>query len=407
MTRRTKPPIWVRFLTFLLSVILFISVSTAMMVGTLQILTDQENMSALIQQVLFTTQRPAVARPAGEGHGAPATVRVTPRLSAPTVALEGEDLTEQAGEMSADMLEDLLAQLEGAGDEMLVEFVYEFMIEQFGTQLGVGMDVTIHDVQAFVEESTLKEEMAKLSASLVNDLLTGENSTVLDAESIMAIVEENAALIQKHFGVEMTEEVTGVIRDAIENNVHLDQIREEGLAQTVLGAILGEGSGLPDGENVMQSVTAAMSDLRAYISGPILGICIGVSILCAALILLLCRKWLSHGLYRIGMPLFLAALPSALICGAFLLNADTLQETLPQALAVVGSVSQAVITMVAPIPLGVFGGGVVLLVASLVIKVAGGRKRQTEEATAAFSDALIEEEPILICTAVEEEQKET
>jgi len=265
----------------------------------------------------------------------------------------------------------------------------------------------MEDVRAFVEESTLKEEMAKLSASLISDLLSGENSTVLNAESIMAIVEENASLIQKHFGVEMTEDVTGVIRDAIENNVYLAEIRETGLAQTVLSAFLGEGAGLPDGENVMQSVTAAMSDLRACISGPILGICIGVSILCAALILLLCRKWLSHGLYRIGMPLFLAALPSALICGAFLLNADTLQETLPQALAAVGTVSQAVITMTAPIPLGVFGGGVVLLAASLVVKFAGGRKRQTDEATAAFSDALIEEEsPILICTAMDDDKQE-
>jgi hypothetical protein len=253
--------------------------------------------------------------------------------------------------------EDPLTGILGTGNDLLVEFVYEFMVEQFGTQLGVGMDVTMEDVKAFVEESTLRDDLAALSASMVNDLLTGENTTVLDSETVVALFEKNADLIRKHFDVEITEEITGVIADAVNNNEHIARIREEGLANTILAALTG---GNDAGSDLMQRVTEVMARLQIFLRGPILGTCLGVCLLCGMLILLLNRKWLARGLYNIGMPLLLAALPSAALFGCILLMAEAWTALMTGPLAVVGVAGKAVAEMASPLPLGIFAGGLIL-----------------------------------------------
>lgn len=379
-----KPPVWVRIVTFLVSLVLFFSVVGAMFICDVRIITDKDNMSAIIRQALFSRQtvRPA----AGTGGSGAAHARAAARLASMQVRLD-EEKKNTSGDAS------------GA----LVEWMYNTLKEQYGDQL----DVSLEGVQAFVEESTLKDEIASLGASLISDFYTGENTTVLSEETLQALLEENAQLIEKHFGVTLTEKDIQDITDTVASNDYITQIQERGVAQVLISAMTGGSGGSITGGNTQsgtelaQTITSLLETFRAYTSAGALIACIAVAVVCAAVIVVLNLKWIWRALRCIGTPLLLASLPMALVSGCVLLMAGFWDGIFAGISASVGAAVTTVIRLTAPVALGAFGTGIALLIAALALRLTVGSKRKKEALTRELSDALTEEEPAPEALAVE------
>lgn len=379
-----KPPVWVRIVTFLVSLVLFFSVVGAMFICDVRIITDKDNMSAIIRQALFSRQtvRPA----AGTGGSGAAHARAAARLASMHVRLD-EEKKNTSGDAS------------GA----LVEWMYNTLKEQYGDQL----DVSLEGVQAFVEESTLKDEIASLGASLISDFYTGENTTVLSEETLQALLEENAQLIEKHFGVTLTEKDIQDITDTVASNDYITQIQERGVAQVLICAMTGGSDGSITGGNTQsgtelaQTITSLLETFRAYTSAGALIACIAVAVVCAAVIVVLNLKWIWRALRCIGTPLLLASLPMALVSGCVLLMAGFWDGIFAGISASVGAAVTTVIRLTAPVALGAFGTGIALLIAALALRLTVGSKRKKEALTRELSDALTEEEPAPEALAVE------
>lgn len=363
MKNPNAPGIWVRLGTFLLAFVLMCCAVYAIFVADIRIVTDKDNLSAIIRQALFSAQTVRPAR-TGSGTGA-AAVRTQPRLSALKLAEAGTS---------------------GEATDALVEWIYGVLEEQFGDE----MDVSLESVQAFVDESTLKDELADLGASLISDFYTGENTTVLDAETVAALVRENAALIEQHFGYQVTEDTIALISQTVENNDFIAQLQTEGIAQVLLGSSTsgstasgGEDTGITDGiegidgENL--DLAGMLQSFRDVTSTASLIGCIAAAVVCIGLIILLNRKWISRILRCTGTPLLLASLPY-LIPTFIALALETTSS--------LGAAVQMIFRLTAPVCISVFAVGLGLCIAALVVTIVSRNKK---DATKELSDALIEE----------------
>lgn len=341
MTKRTKPAVWIRILTFLLSLVLFCSAGAALLLGTTQMILQKDNMTTLIRQSIL----------------APA-----------------------------------------QSDDLLVKFLYDTVMAEFGDRLGGEETFGLEDMQAFVDESTIKDAVAELSACLISDLLHGENTATISGEAVAALLKENAEVIKTHFEAELTDEVLTAVTTMVNEHAFVAQVREQGLAAVIMGTVTDE--------TTILAIDQLLAELRTCASGTPLLICLAVSLVCAVLIIVLNLKWLARGLYSCGMPLLLASLPAALVTGCALTMGEAWLALFTGDTALIGRAITAVLTQSAPMTLGVCGGGLALLIAALVVKIVTGSKRKDEEIINVLSDALIEEEPVLISSIIDKEMDE-
>lgn len=116
------------------------------------------------------------------------------------------------------------------------ESLSAFLAEMAKDVLGEEAPITTEQIQAFIEESTVTEFIADKTSSLLEDILTGSENTTLTAEDVMALVEENQALIEEVFQVELTDEIkqeiSASVTEAMGEEDLADQLRTE-VAQTL------------------------------------------------------------------------------------------------------------------------------------------------------------------------------
>ena len=369
MKNPSAPGIWVRIGTFFLSLILFASVVCAIFICDVRIITDKDNMSAVIRQALFTAQTTRRS-PAAGGSGT-AMSHIQPRLAAVKYdSASSSDAT-----------------------EALVEWVYNTLEQQYGEE----MNLSLENVQAFVEESTLKDEIADLGASLISDFYTGENTTKLDAETISGLLEENASLIEQHFGYTMTEMSIDAITDTIVSSDYIAKIQKDGIANALLGSTGAEMDEYddpsegnrpgPDAQNPGSALADLLTYFRSITSTTALASCAAAAVVCMVLILILNRKWLNRALRCMGVPMLLAAIPYLIPTLAALLLTE-LWNILFSFSSGIGAAVRTIMELTAPVCIGTFAAGLILCIAALVVRIAGHNKK---DMTQALSEALTEE----------------
>jgi len=77
----------------------------------------------------------------------------------------------------------------------VVEWAYDSLQQQYGDQLPMEME----ELQELVDQSTIKDFLAEKTASFANDLYTGNATTTITLEEIVAILTENKDIINKYF----------------------------------------------------------------------------------------------------------------------------------------------------------------------------------------------------------------
>lgn len=373
MNKKDRPSLGIRLLTFLLALVLCLGTLAAIMVANVRIVTTKENLQKIISQALFTSHRVTAIHGTGTGGSAAPSVHTGTRLS--RARLNGsvtvpEDVTQDG--------------------QALLAWVYDTLMEEYGEELEIAQE----DVEAFLEESTLKEFVAEMSASLISDFYTGENTTTLDADTIRQLLEENAPLIEKHFGYTMDPEVIDVITASIEANDLLSQIREEG----VMGILTGGGTTGGDSDvtigdaqspedDPMAMVTQVLESFRAATSSAALVGCIVLVVVCGVLIVVLNRRYIWRALRAIGNGLLFGALPAVLLTVLALAAAD-LWNTLFSEIPVVGKVIHVIASMTAPVGISVLVVGVALDIAALVVRIRSRKAASTAAETEYLSQSL-------------------
>lgn len=373
MKNLPRPNFGIRLLSTLLCLILFLSLLAGILVADVRIATTKENTAKIIRESLFTTHTilPPASRPGSPaGHGT--AVRSQAKLAASRLA--EDDST-------------------GILTEALVKLIYDSLNEQYG-----GLPITLEEVEKFIDESTLKDDISNLSASLINDLVNGENTTVINEEVITNLVTENAGLIEAYFGFTVDEAAVSQMASAAAESEVIVQLQEEGINQVLLDSIAGSGgSDSIESDNISDTPAAVteaanlLDSIRSAISLNAMLVCFGVAAVCIVLLCLLNRKWIWYALRRIGFTLIWASLPT-LVPTIAVMTSDNMLRSLPDELAVVGTIATMILTMTAPVCIIAAAVGVVLVIVGIVLNVMA-KKRLAAATAEPQKSAPVEAEP--------------
>lgn len=279
---------------------------------------------------------------------------------------------------------DLGALLSGEGDlaDMLIDYAFE-MLE--------GQDIPIEKeaIEAFVEESTLKEFISDKASSIVTDIVTGENTFTITGDEIQQLVEENKALIEEHFDVVITEEQISEIAQTIDELPVVQEIQKNGVA-----GILGNSTTAPDGSFDESTGAPAVNNPLAELQNAVAMIsndAVFFALLAACLLLvalLFLLAWnkpyialLYSGTTVLGtgvlflVPTLIATTQPATWMGLF--------SNIPEQGQMIGAVSRVVLMLTGSVCYTVTGLGLALLVGGIVLFIVMKKLKKAKAAKAA------------------------
>lgn len=376
MQRKFKPAGGIRLVCVLLSLVLTLSVMAGIVITDFRLATTKENAARIIRQALFRTHTVATVATENGSHAAHAPVSL-PRPHLSVAKLDKES--------------------SGIITDVMVEWLYDNLSEQYGEENLVSKE----DIEAFINESTLKDDISGLAASLINDFITGENTTSLDAETLRTLVNENAAVIEKYFGVTVSEEMVSGLVETITTSDYVAQLQEDGIGGLLINAgsqITGQPDAAgPDGGNDGTAAdTSPVAELltsfrQATSVGAIIG-CFGTAAVCMVVLILLNLKYLWYALRKIGVSLAVASLPSFVPTVLYMIQKEAFNST------VVGAVVGLILQITAPVCISIFAVGAVLIVVSFIMKAQMKKNVKLTDATEEISASLVQEEPVFLPT---------
>lgn len=266
---------------------------------------------------------------------------------------------------------------EDATDNALVSFLFDALKSQYGEEL----PVTEEQMQTILEKSTVKDFLADKTASYMSDFVNGTKNTTITSEELQTLIEENKALIEDTFDVEITPDIQSAITSAVEDMDIGNVIENEVLGNLADLTIPGAKPLFPqlhpetDGNNATGDVTNSalngeytltdlMADIRILTSTPVLICAIALCVTLIVALFFTNRMRLAGTLTCVGIPALLAGIllmiPTALL--------GSLPQLLPADLAAVGSAVAAMSKVIAPVHYILAIAGLVLIVAAIVVK---------------------------------------
>lgn len=316
-------------------------------------------------------------------------------------------------------LEEQSGDLGNVVTEGLVGFLYEGL-KDF---LGEDMTMTQEELEAVVDQSTVKDFIADKAAGLVTDYVTGDITTTITGDEVKQLIEENQALIEQVVGQPLPDNVIDQIVQVVENNEIIQKLETEGLAGVIdqmSGAVPEEGgdavgdalgglkpkdpnalgnqifgeelggtvagitSSLTGGElEGLGSISDVLTLLRSVTSVGKLILGIVVCLVLMAAIILVNIKQLGKGLRRSGYPLLYAGAP-------FFANLVAL--LVPSLFAVMPlNVAGLVLRMTAVVNGTVFGLGLALVIAGIVVGTVAKKKAAAEPVPVSMGAPAMEE----------------
>ena len=240
--------------------------------------------------------------------------------------------------------------------------IVDWVVGQLQDFTGGELPVTPEQIENFVEQSTIKDFIAEKVAGMVGDFYTGNITTTITMEEITQLVEENKALIQSEFGIEITEEHTEALKQIVEDTGILEQVQEQGI-MGILGSV---GGGLMDPGMMqqMQQIQMAVEIVRQVTSYTAIA-AVGLIFLAMAAILF-CTTQFSWPatLADCGVVLMLASAIFVIPSTVFTNSPELVTELLGNPMLV--KLAQTFFNATAGVNYGAFGVGVGLIVLAIV-----------------------------------------
>ena len=244
--------------------------------------------------------------------------------------------------------------------------IVDWVVGQLQDFTGGELPVTPEQIENFVEQSTIKDFIAEKVAGMVGDFYTGNITTTITMEEITQLVEENKALIQSEFGIEITEEHTEALKQIVEDTGILEQVQEQGI-MGILGSVGGMGGGGlmdPGMMQQMQQIQMAVEIVRQVTSYTAIA-AVGLIFLALAAILF-CTTQFSWPatLADCGVVLMLASAIFVIPSTVFTNSPELVTELLGNPMLV--KLAQTFFNATAGVNYGAFGVGVGLIVLAIV-----------------------------------------
>ena len=239
--------------------------------------------------------------------------------------------------------------------DAMAEFVTGFVESLLGEEAAADPE----NVSRFIEESTVMDFFAAKISSFVSDAFSGNQSATITAEEIMQLLDENQALLEDIFKIEITDEQ----KEQIGTQVN-DMLAEADLDNTIRQSIDDLTSTPIEGMDGM-TVGDLLQTIQK-ISQP------GVILLAFGFCLLLMLGMCLLNFYNIPQALRWCGFP-CLISGAILsapllvINASPaiLADAMPDTAALM-TVVDAALSVVAPLHFGILILGVAMIVLSFL-----------------------------------------
>jgi hypothetical protein len=280
--------------------------------------------------------------------------------------------------------------------DFVVDFVYDMLQDQFGD----AIPVTKEEMSDFLEESTAKDFVVEKVSGLVSDMINGTNDTTITMEEINTLVEENAALIEEHFEIVITEEQKQMVTQVVEQSGVLDAIEKDGLLGVMeqMSAIpdtdaptVGEGDkgdnaptskpnagGLGGMMETVKMIRETLEMFRQVASTQNLLICIGVFLFMSLLLFFLNGCGIPGTLTGMGIPVFLAgaiySAPSIIAVNASDMIMELLSEM--EGGALIGKAVITALSAIMPLNVTVMCVGAGMIVLAIVLKIILSQKEK-------------------------------
>ena len=242
--------------------------------------------------------------------------------------------------------------------------IVDWVVGQLQDFTGGELPVTPEQIENFVEQSTIKDFIAEKVAGMVGDFYTGNITITITVEEITQLVEENKALIQSEFGIEITEEHTEALKQIVEDTGILKQVQEQGI-MGILGSVGGMGGLMDPGMmEQMQQIQMAVEIVRQVTSYTAIA-AVGLIFLALAAILF-CTTQFSWPatLADCGVVLMLASAIFVIPSTVFTNSPELVTELLGNPMLV--KLAQTFFNATAGVNYGAFGVGVGLIVLAIV-----------------------------------------
>ena len=360
------------FVSFILCMALFVGMIAAMVLADVRVLTQEDNMKALISEIMFSKQD-KVRMPG-----------VLPQAVGPVVKLEEAGLNE--------------------AQQAMVDWMYDLLKEQFGEEVAF----TKNEVEDLMMQSTLPEFLSEKMAGVMTDIYTEDYSTTITTEEILEQIDLNQELIEEKLGVEITGEtknkvvtwsqendVVGMVHKVVKGETDLDL---GGITAVGDGASLSGGviNGLLSGKATIQDVIKGgiptiLAAVREITSTTMILTILGACIVIIGLLFLVNFKRPYLAVRYVGTTAFVAGLPFAAATVA-VFAAPSLFT------GMILSIVAMVLTLTAGISIGVPVAGLVLIIVSYIISTICRRKHKAESAPVV--QACVDM-PVLVETPVE------
>lgn len=98
----------------------------------------------------------------------------------------------------------------------------DYLSDYFETS--VGVEVSEQQINAFIEDSTIKEFLAEKAADYMSDIYAGTNDFRITRRDVMELLEDNEDVIVEHFDVAITNETARELSEWLVDEQILDEI---------------------------------------------------------------------------------------------------------------------------------------------------------------------------------------
>lgn len=275
------------FLSFLLGLALFASVVVTALIADIQIVTSEDTIQSLVQELLSGPAhiRPNVSAVSGEGGG----LQIAPRVRTYQRVYRAE---------AENVANDLTKQL--------IDMFYDQVSEHLGEEFPVSKE----EFTQMVQDSTVKDYISEKTAGLITDYINDTVTTTFGPEEIVQLIEENAELIESITGEPIPEDIAEQVGQVFDNNEIIQKVEAEGLA----GFMESEEFEIPGLEQIVGDentvgIRDVLNTVRNFASQQNLIYGIIICVVLMAAILLVNAAQLPKGLRRAGYPLIWAGLP--------------------------------------------------------------------------------------------------
>lgn len=362
--KKRKPPVLLRLPMMLLSIVLclalIVGLLAAVLLTDIRVLTSTGGIQTILSHLLTSGQSdPDPTAPDTDPGMASGGVTLLSSTTEPTPS-EGYTVDANGNIIAPDgtiigNIND--GQLSGNVEDPSTLSAYLHDIAQ--QILGEDVDISLDQVQTFVEESTVMDFLSEKFSSYIDDAVNGTHNTTITAEEIKQLIDDNEVLLEETFQIEITEE------DKAEIYTQIDQaITETDLNNTIRSSI----------DDIMQepvpgldgmTISDLLAKLQALSQTNVLILVYG---LCLLMILLICLL----NYYNVARGMRWAA-SSCMLAGSFVSGPlaiiqfapSLLTNYLPEAAELMQIFSGAAAAL-APVHYGVLILGVLLMVVSFL-----------------------------------------